>query len=195
MQPINCDVPAVNDFSSSRSEMLQFAMQQLHQAQARQAQYANKSRRDVEFKEGDVVRLSTIHTPLTAGPASKLKPKWIPLEITKKVSSTAYKLDIPSNWKIHPVFHISRLLPYNIDDNKFPNRDKPVPAHQRDVTELPPNFYEVEDIIKTRKHKHKGCYRTEYLVKWKNFPHEDNSWEPLSNLNAAAKDILEDKSF
>jgi hypothetical protein len=42
--------------------MLQFAKQQLHQAQARQADYAKKSRSDVEFEEGEDVRLSTIHT-------------------------------------------------------------------------------------------------------------------------------------
>jgi Chromo (CHRromatin Organisation MOdifier) domain len=79
------------------------------------------------------------------------------------------------------VLHISRLLSYNINDIKFPNQDKPVPAHQPDVNDIPPNFCEVEDIIKSRKHKHNGCYRTEYFINWIDFPVDVNSWEPLSN--------------
>jgi Chromo (CHRromatin Organisation MOdifier) domain len=133
------------------------------------------------------VRLSTIHTPLTAEPASELKRKWIPLKIVKMISSTAYKLDIPSNRNIHPVLHISRLLPYTTDDDRFPNRDKPASVYRREVTDIPPDFSEVENVIKTRKRVYKGRYRTWFLIKWKNFPPEDNSWEPFSSLNAATK--------
>jgi Chromo (CHRromatin Organisation MOdifier) domain len=141
------------------------------------------------------VRLSTGHVPLTAGPASQLKPKWTPDRITAKLPSTAYKLDIPANKNIQPVCHISRLFPYKADDDKFPSRNKPVPAHQREVADLPPNFYEVEDVIKARRRKHKGQCRKEYLVKWKNHPAEDNSWEPINCLNDASKMIRKDKAF
>lgn len=40
-------------------------------------------------------------------------------------------------------------------------------------------FYEVERIIKKRRHRSRGL---EYFVKWRNFPTSDNTWEPASNF-------------
>lgn len=42
------------------------------------------------------------------------------------------------------------------------------------------DVYEVEKIIKKKYHPKKG---TLYLVKWKNFPHSENTWEPKSNFS------------
>jgi hypothetical protein len=39
-------------------------------------------------------------------------------------------------------------------------------------------FYTVEKIISKRKTQH----GSEYLVKWKNYPHYQNTWEPAKNL-------------
>jgi len=39
--------------------------------------------------------------------------------------------------------------------------------------------YEVESIVEKRMKKGK----TEYLVKWKNWDHSDNTWEPVDNLD------------
>jgi hypothetical protein len=49
----------------------------------------------------------------------------------------------------------ARLPKRPSDDDKYPKRDALVPAHQCDVTDIHPSFYEVEDIIHVRKHVHK----------------------------------------
>ena len=37
---------------------------------------------------------------------------WGPLKIIKKVEPVAYELEIPSNMRMHDVFHVSLLCPY-----------------------------------------------------------------------------------
>ena len=46
--------------------------------------------------------------------------------------------------------------------------------------------YEVEKILEKRVEK--NGY-TEYLVKWRNYDHVENTWEPLDNLGEAEKAI------
>ena len=46
--------------------------------------------------------------------------------------------------------------------------------------------YEVERIVRGRYRDNK----LQYLIKWRNFPHSRNTWEPVENLNQAALDFL-----
>lgn len=43
-----------------------------------------------------------------------------------------------------------------------------------------PDLYVVEKILGKRTKNSK----VEYLVKWENYPHSDNTWEPLVNLES-----------
>jgi hypothetical protein len=70
---------------------------------------ANQSRREMTFTVGDRAWLSTRHLPIRLG-ARKLAAKWAgPYEVTAKISATAYRLALPSAWRIHPVFHVSQM--------------------------------------------------------------------------------------
>ncbi|KAL7437997.1 hypothetical protein ACHAXM_006946 [Skeletonema potamos] len=44
--------------------------------------------------------------------------------------------------------------------------------------------YEIEKVINHRRNTFTGF--NEYLIKWKNYPSSENSWEPESNLNSSA---------
>ena len=63
------------------------------------------------WKVGDKVWLET--TNLHMGGPKKLQMKWTgPFEVKEVISQTAFRLCIPSRWKIHPVPHASLLMTY-----------------------------------------------------------------------------------
>jgi hypothetical protein len=79
---------------------------------------------------------------------------------------------------IHDVFHVSLLEPAKT--NTFPGRVTPPPP----PTLIDNNLeYEVEDILDSRIRREK----LEYLVSWKGFGPEHNSWESEFNLKNSAE--------
>ena len=72
-------------------------------------------RRDLEFKVGDRVLLSTQNQKLAVAGAAKFKAKFIgPSEVLKKIGKVAYELKLPySMARVHPVFHVLLLKAYN----------------------------------------------------------------------------------
>ncbi|TFY62606.1 hypothetical protein EVG20_g6644 [Dentipellis fragilis] len=114
-------------------------------------------------------------------PKAKLTPKrYGPFEITDIVGPVNCHLKLPKTWKIHPVFHVSLLMPYHETPEYGPNYARPSP----DIIQGEQEF-EVEDIIKSR-HFGKNK-RLQYLIKWRGYPHSDNSWEPAGHLTHAQK--------
>lgn len=65
------------------------------------------------FRVGDPVRLSAAALAMPTQHASRLRPGSLgPFIITRMVSPVAYRLDLPPFLaRVHPVFHVSRLLP------------------------------------------------------------------------------------
>ncbi|KAH7445749.1 hypothetical protein KP509_01G022500 [Ceratopteris richardii] len=54
-----------------------------------------------------------LHSSLIVGQKPKLSPRFCgPCTIIKKISDVAYKLQLPDDYKIHPIFHVSKLRPY-----------------------------------------------------------------------------------
>ena len=72
-------------------------------------QAADKHRKMGEFDVGDLVLLNTRHIKFRQTP-HKLQRRYIgPFQILQKISTVAYKLELPESWRMHPVFHISLL--------------------------------------------------------------------------------------
>ena len=85
--------PTANDLMADVTEAIQKAKQNIQAAQQRQSHYANEKRREVVFKKGDVVLLSTANLR-TDGRAPKLTPKFIgPFTITRVINDVAYELN------------------------------------------------------------------------------------------------------
>lgn len=180
-------VAATDDFIEHWNNMINIAKDTLVVAQQRQSQYANNHRRHVEFKIGDKVLLSTknINNPIDKNrPTRKLAPKYIgPYIIEAIISKTAYKLELPTELKIHPVFHISLLKPYKESD-KF---QRPTPPPAIYIPETNQDEYEVEMILDKRIIRKKP----QYLIKWVGYPLHDATWEPLENLTNAQEKLKE----
>ena len=110
--------------------------------------------------------------------SSKLAPKcYSPFRIVRVISPVAYQLQLPSTWKIHDMFHASLLSPYHETTTHRPNFSQPPPDLIGGEEE-----YEVESILN---HQRYGRLRTlQYLIKWKGYPHSDNTWEPADQVHA-----------
>ena len=135
---------------------------------------ADQRRTEREFKVGDwvSVRLQPYkQVSLKQGGKNKLAPKFYgPYEITKKIYQVAYKLQLPDKSRIQNVFHVSCLK-------------TKLGKHQTMQTILPMLddkgrvIREPDVIIATRERRLRSRTLKEYLIRWKNFPDEDASWE------------------
>ena len=97
----------------------------------------------------------------------------------EKISSHAYKLELPPSVRIHPVIHIRYLSKYE-ETHQFPSR-KVIPEPEI-IMDDGTIEYEVESILKHRIRKYGRGSRLEYLIHWKGYETHDDTWEPLRNL-------------
>jgi hypothetical protein len=123
----------------------------------------------------------------TRRPSGKLDWKKLgPFKIIKRINPVAYKLQLPQTMsRLHNVFHISLLHPVK---NTYPRsvQARPPPV----ILDRENEYYEVEDILDGKKIGNKW----KFLVSWKGYPPESNSWEPEDNLLNCEDLIKEFKS-
>ena len=74
-----------------------------------QANYYDKKHRDVEYGVGDLVLLSTCNLKLKETPGKLQKHFVGPFRVIKIIGEQAYRLSLPDDWRIHPMFHVSLL--------------------------------------------------------------------------------------
>jgi RNase H-like domain found in reverse transcriptase/Reverse transcriptase (RNA-dependent DNA polymerase)/Integrase zinc binding domain/Chromo (CHRromatin Organisation MOdifier) domain/gag-polyprotein putative aspartyl protease len=182
-------IPALTEFIEEINNLTRAASDSLALAKKRQEENANRSRRELKFEVGEKVLLSSAHIKVASQakqPSKKLQSKYIgPYKIAEVVSPVAYRLELPSTLRVHPVFHVSLLKSYVEPEIISDRKLSPLPPEP--VTIEDHEEFEVEKIL-DRRTKYR---RTEYLVKWKGYPECDASWEPLKNLDNAAEVIAE----
>ena len=163
----------------------------LRDAQDSQEQYANRSRRVVRFAVDDMVLLSTrylMDDVNASRPNRKLAPKWMgPFQVTAVLPGDTYQLELPSNFRAHPIFHVSMLKPYHPSPDEFAGRAPlPTPLIFDDVADE--WVYGVDCIL-----AHRRRYRrNEYLVKWTNRPESEASWLPECDVGRPLIEAYED---
>jgi hypothetical protein len=145
-------------------------------------------REEVQFCAGEQVLVQAEYLP-SARPSKKLDDKWQgPFRIIAKKGEVAYEVDLPPTWKGHQTINMSRLKKFVVP--AFPGQ--PVPGLRPDpvLKNEGRKEYEVEEILD----RHEKNKKTEYLVRWKDYGPEDDTWEPEENLKNAREALSDFRS-
>ena len=174
----------------NRQEIQQQLQDNLTNAQRRMRKYANSKRLDKSF-EVDQWVWAKFHAYRQQSAARRLNFKlskryFGPFRIMERIGPVAYRLDLPSHSKIHPVLHVSLLKEYKglippatvVCEDNFPPHALPKPhaiIAERTITTPEGDQYQV-------------------LVEWDGKPREEATWESWNLLvELYTKAALEDK--
>jgi hypothetical protein len=190
--PIDCalddarpaSMPAVGERAERMKQAMSHARSQAEMAQAKQKRLADRHRRLLLLKAGDMVLLSTENLQLRSG-THKLTGRYIgPFRVLGSVNDNAVTLDLPPLLgALHPTFNISRLKLYRDGSTAFPER--PQRLHQPPAVTQDTNGvaeYEVESVLAQRG----GGSRRELLIRWKGYGAEHDQWQSRSQLARTA---------
>jgi len=157
----------------------------LRKTQEEMKRYVDRGRKETElWKKGDRVLLSTKDLVFKERPSKKLTERYMgPYTIEEVVSSNAVKLRLPSLMKIHLVINVSQIVRYK-EQVKGQKKEEGKPIEVEGVEE-----WEVEKVL--NKKKIRGVEK--YLIRWKGFTAEGDTWEGKENLKNTEKLIDEFK--
>jgi hypothetical protein len=185
--PENSKNPAVEDRLRQLQDVHVALSQHLQNAQATYKKAADRHRLDsspkeLKFRIGDRVWLLRRNVKTTR-PCEKLDYQRLgPFIISNQINDVAFRLDLPPQMHLHPVFHVSLLEPYM--GSSIPNRVvlPPPPVQLVDGPE-----FEVKAILDSKVVR-KKLY---YLVDWLGYTPNDRTWEPMENLDNASDLVAE----
>jgi len=170
-------------FVEKMKEIQEEAKAALGKAQADMKKYADRKRLDVEeYKVGDLVMLSTkdLKYQMVRRRTEKLTERYVgPYKIKEIVLSNAVKLELPSTIRIHPVVNISRIRRY-VGQVEGQRKEQLLLVIIEGEEE-----WKVERILNKRQVRGKD----KYLVCWKGFMAESDTWEGRENLKNAKEAI------
>lgn len=174
---------AAEDFVKKMEKTHEETKSALVKAHDKMKRFADQNRGTAPvYAVGDKVWLSTENLAIDQ-PSRKLGHKRIgPYSVTKIVNPNAVKLRLPSLIRIHPVVNTSWLMLFT--EATIPGQ-KPKPAPPVQVKSH--EEHEVESILAAKLVRGK----LQYLVHWKGYTPEHDTWEPKSNLGNAKEFIKE----
>ncbi|XP_076960401.1 uncharacterized protein LOC143636775 [Bidens hawaiensis] len=121
---------------------------------------ANEHRLDKEFKVGDKAFLRL----------QNYRQQFVEPRSTKKLAKLAYRLELPPDSKIHPVFHVSLLREAKSDPTPIP-----LPTNQE---------LEADQMNPTQVIDHRWKLgKLQILVAWKNHNVAEATWEDYSEFH------------
>jgi hypothetical protein len=171
------NIESVNEFTERMWSTLEEAKAALVKSKDDMSRYYNQRRMPApEFRPGGKVYLDRTDITTTR-PSRKLSHKYLgPFPVERKVGNNIYRLRLPpSKSRIHPVFNVVKLTPAPDDLIAGWHTAPPPPPEIVDGEEE----WVVEEILDSKMMNRK----LRYLVKWKDFGIEHNSWEPWDNVH------------
>ena len=172
-------------FIEKMKEIQEEAKAALGKVQEEMKKYVDRKRGEVNnYKVRDLVMLSTkdLKYQIVRRRTEKLTERFVgPYKIKKIILSNAVELELPSTVKIHLVVNISRIHKYV---GQVEGQKKKQPAL---VIIEGEEEWEVERILNKQQVRGKD----KYLVRWKGFTVESDTWEGRENLKNAKEAIKE----
>lgn len=136
--------------------------------------HADKHRSECQFAVGDWVFLKLqpyVQSSLANRAHQKLAFRFFgPFCIIARISAVAYRLDLPQDSAIHPIFHVSQL-------KKSLGAGSAVASLPSDLVE-----FQVPLAISQRRWTGGDHPVEEGLVRWSHMPPSLSTWEPLGTL-------------
>jgi hypothetical protein len=163
-----------------RLEQLKQAQETAQQLMIKAQQSWVKHRDTPKYKEGDQVWLEGKNLRINQLTAKLAPRRHGPFKVVQVMSPVNYRLELPTQWSIHPVFHIDLLTPYKETIMHGPNYQRPLPNLVDGEEE-----YSVEKILDSRLFGRRR--RLQYLVKWEGYPDSDNMWVDKDDVFADDK--------
>jgi len=172
-------------FIEKMKEIQKEAKAALGKAQEDMKKYTDRKRKEADdYKVKDLVMLSTkdLKYQMVGRRTEKLTKRFVgPYKIKKIVSLNTVELELPSTIKIHPVVNISRIHRY-VEQVEEQKKEQPALVIIRREKE-----WKVERIL----NKRRIWGKDKYLVRWKEFTAESDTWEGRENLKNT-KEVIEE---
>jgi hypothetical protein len=141
--------------------------------------YADKQRSERQFMVGEQVLLK-LQPYAQASVVNRQHPKlsykfFGPYSILERIGAVAYKLQLPTTAKVHPVFHVSPLKP-------FIPKYTPVFSDLPAIPDLAAATVEPEAILERRMVRLGNAAATQILIKWRGLDAVHATWEDYDLL-------------
>ena len=165
----------MEDHIEHQQEVVQLLKDNLNLAQNQMKQQEDQHHSERSFDVGDWVFLRLQPYKQMSlkqyKKDNKLLPKcYGPYKVLQNIGTMAYKLDLPTSSRVHSVFHVSCL-------KKVIGENLPVQTIFPELDEEGKIILEPEAVIETRTRQLQNRSISEYLIKWKNLPTKDSTWE------------------
>lgn len=167
-------VAGIDDLLQQRKTIQLQLKHNLRQAQERMKAYADKQRCEQKFAIGDWVYLKLKpyrQRSLHRSRLWKLSPKFAgPFQVIEHVGEVAYKLKLPAEARLHPVFHVSLLK------RKVGTTDNVVASLPHFDDEGKVILHPIA-ILARRLVKRNNNPVPQLLIQWAHLPEQEATWE------------------
>ena len=126
--------------------------------------------------------------PSSVGVTKKLTQQYVgPFQIVKRIDWLAYRLEVPNDWRIHPVFSVAQLEPAP-DLSKDPfhrsHPEQPPSVFVESDTDKHKSF-EIDRLFNKRTIRKGKSLVTKYRVRWTGYDPEWDRWYNVKNIDNA----------